>query len=95
MFSALLLILTMTFNSPSDSSSIFEDGKLKPVIYKIQNLYSQTYLDIHEHSRERVAVLPKVLKRGSCVRFRDLWFMSLTIRNGESSLTRLDIMCGG
>ena len=42
----------MTFNSPSDSSSIFEGGRLKPGIYKIQNLYSQTYLDIHEHSRE-------------------------------------------
>ena len=41
----------MALNSNS-SSSILERGKLKPGIYKIQNLYSQTYLDIHEHSRE-------------------------------------------
>jgi hypothetical protein len=32
--------------------SIFEDGRLRPGIYKIQNLYTQTYMDIHEHSRE-------------------------------------------
>ena len=31
---------------------IFEDGRLKPGSYKIQNLYTQTYMDIHEHSRE-------------------------------------------
>jgi hypothetical protein len=36
----------------SDSLSIFEDGKLKPGIYKIQNLFGQTFMDIHEHSRE-------------------------------------------
>ena len=43
---------TMTFRSHSDSPSIFRDGKLKLGFYKIQNLYSQTYLDIHEHSKE-------------------------------------------
>lgn len=43
---------TMTQKSTSDSSSIFKDGKLKPGIYKIQNLCSGTYLDIHPHSRE-------------------------------------------
>ena len=48
----VVLSLTMTLDSPSDSVSIFENGKLKPGIYKIQNLYSQTYLDIHEYSRE-------------------------------------------
>lgn len=32
--------------------TIFEDGKLKPGLYKIQNLASKTYLDIHEHSME-------------------------------------------
>jgi len=31
---------------------IFENGKLKAGIYKIQNLYTQGYVDIHEHSRE-------------------------------------------
>src|SRR6266478_3214681 len=45
--------LTMPLNSATDdSSSIFRNGKLKPGVYKIQNLYSQAYLDIHEHSRE-------------------------------------------
>jgi len=48
----VVLVLTMTLNSPTDPSSIFEDGKLKPGIYKIQNLYSRTYLGIHEHSRQ-------------------------------------------
>jgi len=31
---------------------IFENGKLKAGIYKIQNLYTQGYVDVHEHSRE-------------------------------------------
>ena len=39
----------MTFNNPS---SIFKDGKLKPGIYKIQNLFNEGYVDIYEHSRE-------------------------------------------
>ena len=42
----------MTFNSLNDSPSIFEDGKLKPGTYKIQNLYVETYLDIHQHSKQ-------------------------------------------
>jgi len=42
----------MTLNSTGDSSSIFKDGKLKPGVYKIQNLYSETYLDIHRHSKQ-------------------------------------------
>ena len=47
----LTLILTMTTNPPSDSISIFKDGKLKPGVYKIQNIYFETYLDIEVHSR--------------------------------------------
>jgi len=39
-------------SSPSPGYTIFEDGKLKPGLYKIQNLLSKTYLDIHEHSME-------------------------------------------
>ena len=42
---------TMTLNSTSDSCSVFEDGKLKPGIYKIQNVYTETYLDIDVYSR--------------------------------------------
>ena len=43
---------TMTLDSTSDSPSIFEGGRVKPGVYKIQNLYHQGYLDIAEHSRE-------------------------------------------
>ena len=42
----------MTPTSTSDSLSIFRDGKLKPGIYKIQNIYSEAYVDIEVHSRE-------------------------------------------
>ena len=41
----------MTLNSTTNSSSIFKDGKLKPGIYKIQNLYAENYLGIELHSR--------------------------------------------
>ena len=41
----------MTQNSTSDSSSIFEDGRLKAGIYKIQNIYTETFLDIELFSR--------------------------------------------
>ena len=34
------------------SSSIFENGKLKPGIYKIQNIKSEAYLDIEVATRE-------------------------------------------
>ena len=42
----------MTLNSTSSFSSNFKDRNLKPGIYKIQNLYAQTYLNVHEHSKE-------------------------------------------
>ncbi|KAF9649757.1 hypothetical protein BDM02DRAFT_3260142 [Thelephora ganbajun] len=42
----------MAQSSTTGSSSVFKDGKLKPGIYKIQNLYGQTYMDVHEHSRD-------------------------------------------
>ena len=48
---AIPLITNMAANSTSDSSSIFKDGKLKPGIYKIKSLSSQTFMDIHEHTR--------------------------------------------
>lgn len=39
--------------SPKDDPmSIFVDGRLKPGRYKVQNLASQTYLEILEHSKE-------------------------------------------
>ena len=42
----------MTLTSTSGYTSIFKDGKLKPGIYKIKNIVSQTYVDIREHTRE-------------------------------------------
>ena len=53
----------MTPESSSDSS-IFEDGKLKPGIYKIQNIYSKKYLDIEVHSREVRCCYAKDLEEG-------------------------------
>ena len=45
--------LTATLTSTGDSMApIFENGRLKPGTYKIQNLYAQTYVDIHEDSRK-------------------------------------------
>jgi len=41
----------MTLRSTSDSS-ILENGKLKPGIYKIQNIHNETYLDIEVLTRE-------------------------------------------
>ena len=61
----LLCSLTMPLNSATgDSPSIFRDGKLKPGAYKIQNIYSQAYLDIHEHSREACCRPAPTLKEG-------------------------------
>ena len=54
----------MTLDSPSDPLSIFDNGKLKPGIYKIQNLYTQTYLDIHEHSRQMCCRTVQNLEEG-------------------------------
>ena len=44
--------------------TIFKDGKLKPGIYKFQNLYNDAYLDIHENSREMYCRPPEELKEG-------------------------------
>ena len=41
----------MTLRSTKTFSSILEDGRLKPGIYKIQNIFTETYVDIEMHSR--------------------------------------------
>jgi len=46
------LLATVHLSPPNDPMSIFVDGKLKPGRYKVQNLASQTYLEILEHSKE-------------------------------------------
>ena len=89
---------TMTLDSPNDSCSIFENGRLKPGIYKIQNLHSQTYLDIHEHSREMCCRPARDLEEGTgLVRpiSNRLRFVYLTIRSGKSCPSRLDILYRG
>ena len=43
---------TMTIHSTNDASSIFKDGKLKPGIYKIQNVQTENYVDIEVITRE-------------------------------------------
>jgi len=58
----------MTFNSINNFPSIFKDGKLEPGIYKIQNLRSDTYLDIHQHSNEVCCRHARDLEEG-----RGLW----------------------
>ena len=41
----------MITNPTGDSPPIFEDGRLRPGIYKIQNIFTETYVDIEVHSR--------------------------------------------
>ena len=41
----------------STSASIFKNGKLKAGVYKIKNIHTETYLDIHESSK-RVCCRP-------------------------------------
>lgn len=41
----------MLVYTPDDPMSIFAGGKLKPGKYKVQNLASQTFLEVLDHSR--------------------------------------------
>ena len=54
----------MTLTSTSDSLSIFKDGKLKPGVYKIQNIASETYLDVEIRSRSLCCRPAKDLDEG-------------------------------
>jgi len=45
-------------------TSILKDGKLKPGIYKIQNVFTSTYLDIEVHSRDVCCRPPQNLEEG-------------------------------
>lgn len=55
---------TMTYNTPESSLSIFQDGKIKPGIYKIQNIVSRTYVDTKDHLRELCGRPSSVLGSG-------------------------------
>lgn len=81
---------TMTFKSTTDSSSIFEDGNLRPGIYEIQNLSSETYLDIHRHSMEVLSPRQRSRDGRGLVRLH-LPLAFLTIRSGKSGALGLDI----
>ena len=59
-----LLVLKMTLPSAGSSSSIFEGGRLKPGIYKIQNLSTEGHVDIHEQSKEVCCRPTKDIKEG-------------------------------
>ena len=49
----VLLVPIMTLTSASDNTlSIFKDGKLKPGIYKIQNVHTETHVDVDAYTRE-------------------------------------------
>ena len=45
--------------------SIFQDGKLKPGIYKIQNVFTETYADIEMHSKNVCARPAQNLEEGN------------------------------
>ena len=80
-----LALLTVTMNSTSGSSSIFKDGRLKPGVYKIQNIQSETYLDIEVPSREVCCRPAKVLGegRGIVSRHLCLWFVADNLKSGK------------
>ena len=69
--------------------SIFKNGKLVPGVYKIQNVASQTYLDMREHTRG-VCCRPAALLDGKGLvgsRPRFTHTITLTvIFSGKSSL---------
>ena len=60
----LLIASSATMTTTSGSSSIFKDGKLKPGIYKIQNLKPEYYLDVRTHSMEVCCRAERDLEEG-------------------------------
>ena len=60
-----LSLPTMTLHSTKDPLSLFQDGKLKPGIYKIKNVLTQTFVDIEEHSRRVCSRPSKDLEEGN------------------------------
>lgn len=85
---------TMTLNLKNESISIFQDGKLKPGIYKIQNIVGQTYVDIQEHTRELCGRPATALEGkglvGFCPRLARI-FVILIIFSGKFCLPGPDI----
>jgi hypothetical protein len=83
----------MTSTSKNDSVSIFEDGKLRPGIYKIQNIVGQTYVDIREHNKE-LCGRPATVLEGKGLVGLSLFgsiVVAMIISSGKFSLWNLDI----
>ena len=78
---------------------IFEGGKLKPGIYRIQNIVSQTYVDIREHTKElccRPSTLLEVRKGLVSPRCRLAQrTFPIAVFSGKSYLRVLDILYAG
>ena len=55
----------MTLSSADEPSSIFRDGKLKPGIYKIWNIHTETYVDIEVRSRSMCCRPARDLEEGN------------------------------
>ena len=64
----------MTPHSTSNPPFITKDGKIEPGIYKIQNLYAGTYLDIHQHSKQMCCRPARDLEDGAGLVCRYLLF---------------------
>ena len=85
----------MAVISTTDPVSRFKDGKLKPGIYRIQNIVGQTYVDTREHTRELCCRPVTVLEgRGlvsSCPHLRAFCRLIVTF-SGKFSLLVPDIL---
>jgi hypothetical protein len=89
---------TVTPAPTNNSMSIFEDGRLRPGIYKIMNIVSQTYVDIREHTKELCGRPATLLEGkglvGSCFRLAAV-VAPMSIFSGKSSLLDPDIPYAG
>jgi hypothetical protein len=61
---AIPLFATMPDNLTRSSPSIFENGKIRPGVYKIRNIVSRTFVDTKDHVRELCGRPPTALERG-------------------------------
>ena len=77
----------------SDSVSIFKDGKLEPGVFKIQNIASQTYLDVRDHTKEVCCRPAEYLDGKGLVGSRSNFAYTITVTatpSGKSVLRVLD-----
>lgn len=75
-------------HSFTTSSSILQDGRIRPGTYKIKNIVSQTYVDIKDHVREICGRPSSVLEKSrGQVSFQlssQHWLQCLTTTSGRS-----------